>query len=198
MLRLFAMGLKIDGSQGGVDFFANCHGIDFPSGSTFRWLLYPPLELADEDETDYRAGAHTDYGSITLLFQLANQSGLEICPHHNRYAKAEDRVWYPVPALPAKDDKSAPPLLINIGDLLQFWTRGYLQSTLHRVVMPKTADTNKSRQSMAFFCHPFDQSTLDALSSPFVPSDAKIEPELAKLTAGQHLSNRFVLSARAS
>ncbi|RMZ76312.1 hypothetical protein DV738_g5019, partial [Chaetothyriales sp. CBS 135597] len=48
-----------------------------PSGSTLRLLHYPADEKVDIAK-DIRAGAHSDYGSCTLLFQRLGQPGLEI------------------------------------------------------------------------------------------------------------------------
>lgn len=33
--------------------------------------------------------------------------------------------------------KTGVPILVNIGDLLSYWTNGLLKSTVHRVVFPK-------------------------------------------------------------
>lgn len=79
---------------------------------------------------DIRAGAHTDYGSITCLFQH-HVSGLQVL---------RDDVWLDV----------APQqgcLVINIGDALEFWSGGRFKSTLHRVVMPRNQSETASRYS---------------------------------------------------
>lgn len=117
-----------------------------------------------------RAGAHSDYGTITLLFQRPGQPGLEIL--------TADEKWAPVPIWPDasktqnKDD--FPPILINIGDMLSFWTNGLLKSTVHRVVFPlaerspsASADEKPvDRYSVVFFCHPLNDCNL----VPPVPS----------------------------
>lgn len=123
-----------------------------------------------------RAGAHSDYGTITLLFQRPGQPGLEIL--------TADEQWAPVPVWPDaasttqnKDD--FPPILINIGDMLSFWTNGLLKSTIHRVVFPlaersPSASASASsaeekpvdRYSVVFFCHPLNDCNL----VPPVPS----------------------------
>ena len=69
-----------------------------------------------------RMGAHTDYGSITVL--LADQvPGLQIRDDAGR--------WHDV--LPPEGG-----FLVNIGDLLAEWTNDRWRSTLHRVVPPPT------------------------------------------------------------
>ena len=46
-------------------------------------------------------------------------------------------------------------IVLNIGDLLQYWTNGVLKSTVHRVVIPSSEDKlHKQRQSLAYFVHP--------------------------------------------
>ena len=54
-------------------------------------------------------------GSITLLFQRQGQPGLEILTSRS--------LWSPVPVNPpGTEDDPFPPILINIGDLMHFWT----------------------------------------------------------------------------
>ena len=58
---------------------------------------------------DIRAGAHSDYGSLTLLFQRASQPGLEILTESG---------WSPAPVQPSGTEEDAfPPILVNIGDV---------------------------------------------------------------------------------
>ena len=105
-------------------------------------------------DTDVRAGAHSDYGSLTLLFQRPGQPGLEIRPPD------DDEKWLPVPVFPDGYDDSLPPILVNIGDLMTYWTEGLLRSTVHRVIFPKDTKASVDRYSIAFFCHPKDDAKL--------------------------------------
>lgn len=80
-----------------------------------------------------------------------------------------------------------PPILVNIGDLLTYWTDGLLKSTVHRVVFPSNSNTGTGtseqqkdagqdpgygtagdRYSIVYFCHPLDSAELVPLSSPIV------------------------------
>lgn len=150
------------------------------TGNILRFLYYPPLanltnSTTNEDqaptEEDVRAGAHSDYGSITLLFRLKGQAGLEL-------DTTGTNTWAPVPVCPpGTEDDPSPPILVNIGDLLSYWTNGLLRSTVHRVVFPQgkrgassagtvpgeTAD--EARYSIAFFCHPVGTTALDVVPS---------------------------------
>ena len=81
-------------------------------------------------------GRNAALTSYRLLFQLPGQPGLEIL--------TSTQSWAPVPVIQGT-------VLVNIGDLLSYWTNGLLKSTVHRVIGPKDAQT---RYSIAYFCHP--------------------------------------------
>lgn len=133
-----------------------------PSGTIFRMLYYPtttdsksPSQTQKEEERlNIRAGAHSDYGSLTLLFRLPGQPGLQLLT---------PRGWIDVPVNPDENDPN-PPILVNIGDLLSFWTAGMLKSTVHRV----TFSGGEERYSMAYFCHPLDDARLEAVPSKVI------------------------------
>lgn len=133
-------------------------------------------------DVDIRAGAHSDYGSLTLLFQRPGQPGLEILTPSN--------TWAPVPVLPpSTENDPSPPILVNIGDAFSYWTNGLLRSTVHRVIFPKEARRGgEDRYSIAFFCHPDGDTVLDAVPSDMVKSDGKAG---AKITAKEHLMERL-------
>lgn len=147
ILTLLGAALQISEGDGGEKWFADRHDESKgPSGTIFRMLYYPKTH-ADDGATSIRAGAHSDYGSITLLFRLPGQPGLEILK--------PDQTWAPVPVNPSSS--FSPPILVNIGDLLSFWTKGMLKSTVHRV----TFGGGEERYSMAYFCHPLDDAKLE-------------------------------------
>ena len=102
--------------------------------SALRALHYPATaERAEVGQQ--RAGAHTDYGSLTILLPQSGRSGLQI---------SHQGEWIDVPAPEGC-------FVINIGDLMEHWTSGRWVSTLHRVV----AQPNQlSRKSLAFFHQP--------------------------------------------
>ena len=187
VLRHFAIALGID-----KDWFASRHNQSSgTSGSVLRLLYYPQLDEM-EDGVDIRAGAHSDFGSITLLFQQAGQPGLEI--------KTSSGEWSAVPIDPLQHNKAHSiggrpvPILVNIGDLLEDWTSGLLKSTVHRVVFPK-ADSG-DRYSIAFFCHPLDDAVLEPVPSARVKDHAsKANKPPARggktITAKDHLMERL-------
>ncbi|KAI9734470.1 MAG: hypothetical protein M1818_006859 [Claussenomyces sp. TS43310] len=191
VLTLFAMGLKIPSSAGGSTFFSTRHeAARGPSGSTLRLLHYPSIpETADyQPDVDIRAGAHSDYGSVTLLFQRPGQPGLEI--------RTPAGTWAPVAVIPEGTESDAgPPILVNIGDLFSYWTNGLLKSTVHRVIFPNEGRVGgEDRYSMAFFCHPLNDTLLEPVPSAMIKarvvSDRHGEEEKV-LTAQEHLLGRL-------
>lgn len=139
-------------------------------GCVVRLLHYPALPEDTEysPETDVRAGAHSDYGSMTLLFQRPGQPGLEIRPPN------DSKTWSPVPPFPAGYDESQmPPILVNMGDMMSYWTNGLLRSTVHRVIFPKDTKAGQDRYSIAFFTHPSDSTELVPVPSPLVREHLK-------------------------
>jgi isopenicillin N synthase-like dioxygenase len=107
--------------------------------SSLRVINYPdPDEPPAEGQL--RAGAHRDYGFLTILRSDDAPGGLEV------QTLAGD--WIPVRA-------QAGVFVCNIGDLLADWT-GWT-STLHRVaVPPPDARSGSRRQSLVFFHNPAD------------------------------------------
>lgn len=183
------------------DFLSSAH-VTTPgdSATILRLLRYPAPDSTDHSSGDLRAGAHSDYGSITLLFRLKGQAGLEI--------QKQDNSWAPVPVNPpGTENDPSPPILINIGDLLSYWTNGLFRSTVHRVAF--TTDANQTvagevstgpRYSIAFFCHPAGSTQLNAIPSDrvkrFVSTAAIENPHAVKkvMTADEHLLMRLKAS----
>ena len=102
--------------------------------SALRALNYPATTTVPLDKQQ-RAGAHTDYGSLTILKPQPGSQGLQIS-HNN--------TWIDVPA-----PENA--FVINIGDLMARWTADRWVSTLHRVL---AKPDQPARQSLAFFHQP--------------------------------------------
>ena len=197
--RLLGVGLAVDPPS----FFETAHlRSGGASGTTLRFLYYPPAPAgAAAGPSDVRAGAHSDYGSLTLLFRLRGQAGLEI--------RTRSGGWATVPvAPPGTEAHAAPPILVNIGDLLSYWTDGLLRSTVHRVVFPGAGggatapgETDAGpRYSVAFFCHPVGTCALTPVPSERVarhaaPDDAdgprNPYAERKVLTADEHLQMRL-------
>ncbi|VEU20698.1 DEKNAAC101609 [Brettanomyces naardenensis] len=172
-LRLLAMGLEIDEKDGGAEWFDERHADDKSSGTAFRFLHYPsPVKpgASGEEKEKFKevniAGAHTDYGGLTLLFQKKDEDGLQIL-------SPLSKKWVSVPYVPASPKfqakGEAPPLVVNIADQLSYWTNGLLKSTVHRVRFPqKLLDEGKDRYSIVLFAHPSDNTLLEPVPSKMV------------------------------
>ncbi|KAK1986620.1 2OG-Fe(II) oxygenase superfamily protein [Colletotrichum cereale] len=193
LLELLGIGLDVDPPS----FFSSAHlRSKGDSGTILRMLYYPPTSSITASPDDVRAGAHSDYGSLTLLFRLRGQAGLEIL--------TRDNTWAPVPVTPpGTESDPSPPILVNIGDLLSYWTNGLFRSTVHRVVFGgEVADGETDtgpRYSMAFFCHPVGSVALDPVPSERVKGfvapegtpNANPYAERKVLTADDHLFMRL-------
>jgi isopenicillin N synthase-like dioxygenase len=115
------------------------------------------------------AGEHSDYGSITLLFQ-DEISGLEI--------QQSSGEWIAAAVIPDT-------VIVNTGDLMQRWTNNLFPSTRHRVVIPSSIQ--KPRYSVAFFCHPNYDSVVECL-----PNCTKYQPAMySPVLAGEYLLQRL-------
>ncbi len=122
LLSLFADKLGFD-----RDFFTRAHDpASATYQSTLRLLHYFPLP-ADVDLTGmWRAGAHTDFDCLTLLFQRNGQGGLQVCPGKEQEAQQ----WTSI-------EPSDEAITCNIGDMLMRWSDDLLPSNFHRVRSPR-------------------------------------------------------------
>jgi isopenicillin N synthase-like dioxygenase len=144
------------------------------SDSTARLLHYPPLD-APPAPGQLRAGAHTDFGGINLLFN-DGEGGLEI--------QLPDGTWLPTPALPGA-------AIVNTGDLLERWTNGQFRSSPHRVVNPSDAAAPRDRYSAVLFHSP----NRDAVIACLEPcQSAGCPPRFPPITAGDHMRARIEAS----
>jgi isopenicillin N synthase-like dioxygenase len=78
LMICLARGLGFDD-----DYFVKAHDVSRPESQTVCRLLHyfeTPEVPSSNGEVYHRAGAHADWDLLTLLFQKAGQSGLEICP----------------------------------------------------------------------------------------------------------------------
>ncbi len=121
-----------------------------------------------------RMGAHTDYGSITVL--LADPvPGLQICDDAGR--------WHDVVPTPGS-------FVVNVGDLLAEWSNDRWRSTMHRVVPPPPdADGAVRRRSVAWFQQPNWDASIECLPTC---SDEANPPRYAPVTSGEHLMAKLM------
>ena len=165
LMRLFALalGLPEDRFAPAID-----HAI-----SALRLLNYPN-QIQDPMPGQLRAGAHTDYGSLTILLQEQAPGGLEV--------EGPDGTWHPVPAVPGA-------FVVNLGDLMARWTNDRWRSTMHRVVNPpRDARGSTRRQSMAFFHQPNWDAEIVCLPTCLTAGE---QPKYSPVRSGPHLASKF-------
>jgi isopenicillin N synthase-like dioxygenase len=161
ILSVFALALDLQ-----PDFFAS--KVD-RHASALRALNYPPHDEPPRPG-QLRAGAHTDYGSLTILLAEPGSRGLEI-----RHPSGE---WQSVPI-----EEGA--FIVNIGDLMARWANDRWVSTVHRCSCEMISSR---RQSVAFFHLPNWDAEIRAIPT-CVPegSVARYPPVLA----GEYLMGKF-------
>lgn len=168
LMQIFALGLKLP-----EHFFDN--KIDRHI-SRLRVRNYPQQRVPPEPG-QIRAGAHSDYGSLTILAAEDKPGGLQVCNAAGQ--------WVNVPIVPNC-------FIINIGDLLARWTNDVWVSTLHRVVNPPlNAGAESRRQSLVFFHNPNYDAEIVSL-------DASTQAKYPPTTSGQHLRSLFVATQNAT
>lgn len=135
--------------------------------TTLRVMSYPPQDL-EPLPGQLRGGAHTDWGSLTILNTTEAPVGLQV--FHRQQG------WIDVPALPGT-------LIVNIGDLMAQWTNDRWVSTLHRVANPPRELAHTTRQSLIFFHQPNHDARIEVLPSCLGASGI---PKYAPTTSGEH------------
>ena len=171
IMRIFALALNLD-----EDFFAG--KIDRPI-SLLRIIHYPGQETPPA-EGQLRCGAHTDYGTLTILYGDDTPGGLQV---QGRRAGE----WIDVH--PAQGS-----FVINIGDLMARWTNDRWTSTLHRVVNPPRESARVSRISMPYFHQPNYDCLVECLPTCLAPgATAKYPPITSGANwLGKHMKARHM------
>ncbi len=157
--RAFALDLGLEET-----YFDN--KVDAPL-ATLRFLHYPVNFAADAPRGQAGAGAHTDYGNVTLL-ATDGVAGLQV--------KRRDGGWIDVPSIPGA-------FVCNIGDCLMRWANDVYVSTPHRVTPPA-----RERYSIAFFLDPNPDALVQALPGCVPKGEA---PKYAPITTADYLKERF-------
>ncbi len=78
-------------------------------------------------------------------------------------------------------------IVVNIGDLLQYWSGGRYRATPHRVRLTDERTMRATRNSIALFVHPNHDTDI----RPFNGQEDKEESEVHGTTALDHVSRRF-------
>ncbi|KAL3446941.1 hypothetical protein BJX65DRAFT_318403 [Aspergillus insuetus] len=153
------------------------------NSSELRLNHYPPAKTTDlQDGRMMRISSHTDFGTVTLLFQ-DGVGGLEV--------EDQDRSGVYIPVLPTRKGACANggggggegegegegggigrELIVNVGDCLQRWTNDRLRSANHRVTLPvgmKGGPHSNSSATAADGCGSSSSSSNGTLHTHEVP-----------------------------
>jgi isopenicillin N synthase-like dioxygenase len=134
------------------------HKITLTSGDHIRFIRSPPQPPQDLSTS---MGAHTDFGSLTLLFNRLG--GLQVLlPGTNKFSYVR-----PLPGH----------AIINLGDALVKFSGGVLRSNIHRVVAPPGAQAKATRESLVYFMRPGNEILLVRLPGGILPELKEGETE---------------------
>ena len=156
LFRAFAASLGLD-----LDHFTQEFERPLTRGSLVFYPPQPP-ELGDDQ---FGVAPHTDYGCLTLVYQDPI-GGLQV--------QGRDGEW--VIAHPIEDT-----LVVNIGDLMAWWTNDQFKSTPHRVINR----SGRQRLSIAAFVDPNYETTV----VPIVRNGER--PLYDPVTCGDYIVSRY-------
>lgn len=157
-----------------TDWMNRCHNIGMQLVQAWAESLGAPADFFDsafenkpahllklvkypgKEDRGQGVGAHKDPGVLTLLMIEPDKAGLQV-EYQDQWIDAE-----PVSGA----------FVVNIGELMEYATNGYLKATMHKVVSPPEGE---NRLSIPFFFNP----ALDSSLSPI-----KLAPKFAKHATG--------------
>ena len=159
------------------------HRADRLSGDHVRFIRSP---VQAYDELNAKNGEHTDFGSITILFNWLG--GLQIRTPDER------EEWVYVRPVPGS-------CVVNFGDALVKFTAGILRSNIHRVIPPAGEQAKLERNSLVFFSRPEDDVYLKRLSGGLIDAQPQVDEGtpvtsdewIRRRTAGGDLSGVYTL-----
>ena len=157
VMRLIALSLSVDEGYFDAAFRE--------PAATLRLLRYPP-QPADAAANQLGAGAHTDYGAITLLAQ-DDCGGLEVENAAGEWIRAE-----PLSGT----------FVVNLGDMIRRWTNDLYHSNMHRVL---NGAPDRDRYSMALFFNPDFHTRVECVPT-CLPEGGTAK--YATCTAGEHVA----------
>jgi isopenicillin N synthase-like dioxygenase len=157
VVSLLALSLDLP-----ADWFAELYE---PPNLMVRMLGYPP-HLPGTPVNQLGAGAHTDWGAVTLLAQ-DDVGGLEV-----RTVEGEWIAARPIPGT----------FVVNLGDLMPRWTNDLYRSNMHRV---KNVQIGRWRYSIPFFYNPRPTARIACLPGC---ADADNPPRYEPCTSGEHIA----------
>ncbi|KAH7239409.1 putative oxidoreductase [Fusarium tricinctum] len=148
VLRLLARVLEMP-----ENVLSDNHSYEDNCSSFLRYVKYHarPRSVNEKYNNIYVRG-HTDFGSVTFLFSQP-VGGLQL--------QLPDGGWADVKHIPGS-------IIVNTADMLHFWSNGYLQSCVHRVVAPPLDQDHLNRYGLIYFLRPKDAMCLESADSPLL------------------------------
>ncbi len=134
--------------------------------ASLRLLRYPPMPNGPH-RNQLGAGAHTDFGWITVLAQ-DEHGGLEV--------ETAGGEWIAVDPIPGT-------FIVNLGDLVPAWTNGLYHSSLHRVLNKKPGI---DRYSIVLFFNPRYETVIETISTCLASGEVPKPP----FVSGEHRQAR--------
>ena len=165
MMRIFALALDLPESY--FDDKIDAHFSTLP-------VNHYPAPRGDPLPGQLRAGAHTDFGSLTILGFDDAPGGLQVM--------VSDGEWRDLAPAPGH-------LVVNLGDMMARWTNDRWKSTLHRVVNPSDLAAAGWRQTIGYFLHPNYDAEITCIDSCQGPDNP---PRYAPIMAGEQMRRKMV------
>ncbi|KAF1925834.1 Clavaminate synthase-like protein [Didymella exigua CBS 183.55] len=140
------------------------HRLNATSSDQIRFVHAPPQDFTTKG---IALGEHTDFGSVTVLFNRLGGLQVRLPEHMSAVPATRDGAsdtekslceegWCYVQPLPGH-------CIVNLGDALVKFSSGKLRSNIHRVVAPPGRQGESTRYSLVYFCRPEDDVILRSL-----------------------------------
>ena len=165
LMKIFALtlGLKESWFDDKID-----HGMSSLAINHYPEQNTPPLP------GQLRAGAHTDFGTLTIVAATNSPGGLQI--------RSKDKQWVDVATTPDS-------FVVNIGDMMARWSNDRWVSTVHRVVNPPEEVARVSKRlSMVFFHQPNPEAVVSCIPTC---ADAAHPAKYTDVLAGDYISEKI-------
>lgn len=165
LMRIFALALALD-----EHFFDDKVDRHITNMSAIH---YPPL-TAPPQPGQLRGGAHTDFGSLTIVQRDSAPGGLQVLV---------DGEWIDAPYT---DDS----FVVNLGDLMAEWSNDEWVSTVHRVALPpRLEDAMTDRLAFTFFHQPNYDAPIECIPTCAGPDKPA---RYGNTTSGEHITGKIL------